>query len=147
LTKDLSADKNEFAKNSALYKLRLNSLVDRVQPGLIIINDAAALWFLTNGDQRSLDTARGSVYMLRTIPMIVLDSLRTATGSAKLAASPHAGWLLMHDLRKAKRWLDRKPQGLPFKFSYVVCESVTQIVDLKSDADKALLIACDVETA
>lgn len=126
-----------------LFKAGLQRLLNKHDPGLIIINDWVTLEYVTGF--RSLDLLRGSVYFINGIPAVVVDSLRTATGAAKLKAVKHAGWLLQNDLKKAKRWYDGTQMAEPV-FNYRVCRTLADVQELYDAAVSAIAVAMDIET-
>lgn len=111
----------------------------------IVINDKLALQYVIE-KEGSLSMFRGSVYFINGIPAIVIDDLRTAGGFSKLAAVPHAGWLLQEDLKKVKRYHDNTMRAAP-SFRHTVCDTLESAEQLLADARRSIAMACDIETS
>lgn len=127
------------------FLLNLKTVIAKYNPRVILINDWLTLSYIT-GKHESLALTRGSTYFINHIPAIVIDSLRTQTGSAKLKAVKHAGWLLLQDLKKAKRWYDGETMPEP-AFVLRVCETIADVQALRTAAISGQLIATDIETS
>jgi len=122
----------------------LTQAIDSLKPRSIVINDWVALEYIT-GKYRSLDLTRSGIYFVNGVPAIVVDSFRTAMGTAKLKAVPHAGWVLLQDLKKLKRWTYGNQRQEPvFNFDLVVGKE--QLAALQHECQHSLLIAVDIET-
>jgi len=134
--------KDEFAA-------RLTAAIHKYQASCLIINDWVALEYIT-GKHQSLDLTRGSVYFVNGLPAIVVDSLRlqgrgTGRGGSKLAVVNHAGWLLLQDLKKVKRWHEGEQKHEP-AFNYRLVRTSEDIEAFERDAESAVCIAMDLET-
>lgn len=123
---------------------KLMQAIDKVKPQAIVINDWIALEYITT-KYRSLDLTRGGIYFVNDIPAVVIDSFRTALGTSKLRAVPHAGWLLLQDLKKLKRWAHGTQRREPV-FSYLAVDSEERLHQVHEEANASLLTAVDIET-
>lgn len=117
---------------------KLNFYIDNVCPKIIVINCPATLELVTG--YNSLDLCRGSVYIHRDIPCIVVDDV------LKLHTVNHFSWLLNEDLKKVGRWL-RDERRVEPKFSYTVCDNRNILDTMVNQCSSALLIATDIETS
>lgn len=145
LTKETKTSWGADATQFNSFLTRLKKAINQYNPRIILCNDACALQYIT-GKHRSCSLIRGSVYLIDDIPCIIFDSLRLKDGGAKLKVVPHAGWLLMNDLKKAMRWYDGKQKAEP-AFSYRVCDTVGEIESLRDAANTATSIGMDIETS
>lgn len=130
---------------------RKNEFLQRLialQPTHIIINDRAALEYLTVR-YNSLARTRGSVYEFpcprhdgstAIVPCIVIDEVQ------KVKQINHAGFCLLNDFAKFMRWFHgrRKPEAA---FSYTVCSSRDDIDALERAVAESVLASLDVETS
>lgn len=113
--------------------------VERFNPDFIICNDKASLGFITQ-EFISLNLTRGSVYKLNSVPVLVIDDVK------RTKSVPHGNWVFKQDIQKLKRWLTGSQRHQP-KFSYTVCENLTDLATLKKAADNSILIGTDIETS
>ncbi len=126
------------AKRSAFFT-RLDFYIKNVRPKIIVINDVPTLEFITG--YNSLDLCRGSVYMYKDIPCIVVDDI------LKTKNVKYYSWVVGQDLGKIRRWLANEKRAEP-KFDYVVCDdydSLSALMDLTYN--ESILIATDIETS
>lgn len=130
--------KTKYTWDQSKYKEFIKNL-DKINPDFIVCNDKAALGLLTQ-QYISLSLTRGSIYRYKETPILVIDDLR------KTKSTTIGSWVLKQDLQKLKRWIDgtQKPQP---KFSYTVCKSKQDLIDLKNDAENSILIGTDIETS
>ena len=108
-------------------------------PDFIVIQDDAALFYITNGRYKSLDQCRGSIYYWQNIPCLVVDNVH------KTRFVPEAAWLMKNDMRKLKRWLEGAQRQTP-KFNYKICEAIADVQELNDAIYKAKVAAIDIET-
>lgn len=125
---------------------RLGALIAHHKPGVIVINDALALEYITK-KYRSLEKCRGGVYFINDIPAVVIDSLITTDGYNKLRAVPEAGFILLRDLEKVNRWYTRTMRQEP-RFQWTIIEQFSTLTQFHADmVQNGVLIGCDIETA
>lgn len=114
------------------------------KPDFIIINDSAALGYLTHGKYLSLSTCRGSIYTYtldnRIIPCLVVDSL------SKTKYTKTGTWILNQDIGKLKRWITGTVREEP-KFNYTVVATRLELDKFKNFAENSIAIALDIETS
>jgi len=115
-----------------------------MQPEFIVINDKAALSYITNGKYLSTALCRGSIYVYeldgRNIPCLVVDNVNN-TRFVKTAM-----WVLLNDFKKLKRWITGELRNEP-SFNYTVCKSVGELASFTSFASNSIAIAIDIETS
>ena len=128
----------------SVFAQRLTDAIRKYAASTIIINDWVALKYITQ-KYSSLALTRGSTYFVNGLPAIVVDSLRTKDGGAKLRAVPHAAWLLQQDLKKVNRWFNGKQQREP-RFDYRVVKSLDELDAFARCAASSVAIAMDIET-
>lgn len=135
------------SKSSSFFS-SLNQLLAHVQPKAIVVNDKAALGFITN-KYTSLALCRGGVYMYKfndiEIPCIVVDD------TFKLKSTTTGSWILEHDLAKINRFSNGCPKPEP-KFNYTVCSTTTLLHSFEFDVlssfnEPPLAISIDIETS
>jgi len=116
----------------------------QLNPSIIIVNDKAALSYLTNGKYLSLALCRGSIYVYelegRLIPCLVMDAVN------KTRFVKTAMWVLLNDVKKLKRWIDGRIRNEP-KFNYTVCKTTKSITAFEVFAKDSIAIAMDIETS
>ena len=102
--------------------------MQRYQARTLVINDWIALEYLIqkNFQESGLGLTRGAVYMFNGVPAIVLDSMRTREGGARLHVVPHALWVMQQDLKKVKRWYNGEQRYEP-TIDYRVIQSVKDV--------------------
>lgn len=108
------------------------------KPTFIIINDIAALYYIT-GKYESLALCRGSIYYWRGIPCLVVDRL------LKTKSTKEGQWIFKSDMRKMARWISGKQYQEP-QFSHTVCKTAAHLQEFSAFAGQSLLIALDIET-
>ncbi len=123
---------------------KLAQACSSVSPSIIVVNDWIALEYIST-KYRSLDLTRGGIYFFNNIPALVIDSFRTATGTAKLKALPHAGWVLLQDLKKMKRWSNGTQRTEPV-FNYLAVDSAERLQQFHDESKSSILAAVDIET-
>lgn len=117
----------------------LDELIAQISPKVIVINDEAALNYITNKPY-SLDLCHGSVYFLyNKIPCIVCAPY------ARVHEARHGRWMWMQILSKVKRWQTGQQRHEP-KFTYTICETIRQLEEAEEFLRESLLISEDLET-
>jgi len=115
-----------------------------LQPDFIVINDKAALSYITGGKYTSLALCRGSIYVYnlggRLIPCLVIDTI----GKTRFVKT--AMWILVNDIKKLKRWITGDIRNEP-KFNYTVCKTKNLIDEFNLFASNSIAIALDIETS
>ena len=106
--------KNKYTWNQKEYP-NFEAKVAKFNPDFIIVNDKAALGFITQ-EYISLANCRSSIYHFKDIPCLVMDDVK------KSKIMNEGQWILRQDLLKLKRWLTGTQRHQP-KFSYTVCQS------------------------
>ncbi len=120
------------------YQNIVRAYISKINPKIIVINDAVALGYLTN--QTSLNLCRGSVYRFEGIPCIVFDDIQ------QIWAEAYKRWLFRQDFLKLRRWYHDDRYSEP-RFNYRVCISRDDLLDLKHVAGTCILISEDIETS
>lgn len=120
------------------------SKISKLNPDFLIINDKAALSYITNGKYLSTATCRGSIYTYevngKIIPCLIIDNVNN-TRFVKTAM-----WVLLNDMKKLKRWISGEIRN-ESKFSYDVCKSRSMLVSFIAFANNSIAIAIDIETS
>ena len=135
----VSARKFEINPNVSLYAYKyLNQCIEVFKPKVIVCNDEHSLWLFSK-DQFSLNSARGSVFFYRDLPVVALDKI------TNVFTVNYAGWVLTNDLKKVKRWCEGKQQPQP-KFTYEIVSTEKQLRVFRNEANIADAISIDCET-
>ena len=113
--------------------------IKRFNPDFIIINDKAALGFITQ-DYISLAQTRSSIYSFDGIPCLVIDDIK------KTKIINEGQWILRQDLMKLSRWLTGNHRHQP-KFAYTVCRNREDLNTAAAMAYCAVAIGVDIETS
>lgn len=124
-------------------KERARNLIDdyikTVKPGLIVINDFAALWLLTKNEKYTLNLCRGSMYVYNDVPCLVLDDLKNQH------QLNHGQWVFINDMQKIARWSKGQQRREP-RFEYQVARTVEDVRNFCLWLEQSFCIAHDTET-
>ena len=112
--------------------------IDRKKYDLIVVNDKAALHYIT-GKYLSLALTRGSIFKHGDTPVLVIDDVK------KIKSTRTGGWIMLQDLGKLQRWLHGKQRVEP-SFNYTVCRSVEDVRKLSISILNSILSGIDIET-
>ncbi len=127
-------------ENEALFIAKLKAR----NPDFIVINDKAALAYITNYKYLSLALCRGSIYSYelngKIIPCLVLDNIAN-TKYVKTAM-----WVLLNDCKKLGRWINGNVRKEP-TFSYTVCKTYDALMHFNFFANESIALAIDIETS
>jgi len=118
--------------------------IRKFNPDFIIINDKAALYYITD-KYLSLALTRGGIYYYslngKQIPCLVIDDVR------KTKTTDTGTWVLTHDCNKLKRWLTGTCRPEP-EFEYEVIETAVQLASILARFTYPNAIyTCDIETS
>jgi len=116
----------------------LDRMILATSPKLIVVNDCATLEVITK-DYNSLALCRGSVYIYKDIPCIVVDDI------LKTFKIHYGAWILINDLKKIRRWMEGTQRNEP-RFNYTVCHSRDDIDTAVRFLMDCVFISIDIET-
>lgn len=122
------------AKAPAFY-----AALAKKQYQIIVCNDSAALFYLTN-KYMSLSQCRGGVYIYNEKPVLVLDDVR------KTKSTREGEFIAMQDMRKLERWVNGKQRPEP-KFQLQICETIADVNAVLETVQNSILCAIDIETS
>lgn len=132
------AAKQEWALLRVEVQDALLEYASMVKATAVIVSDEKVLACLFGIG--SLEKARGSVYFIGTLPVIIIgDPMmvpRSVTGA----------WRFVYELQKAARWELGKQRQEP-KFNYQVAQTVEDLATIRRLADQAKIITKDIETS
>jgi len=134
--------KTKFDARPERKEIFLKNLED-LNPDFVVINDRAALKYITN-KYLSLALTRGGIYYWQnakgiSIPCLVVDEIR------KTKSTNSGSWIHLQDMKKLYRWTNNKQRDNP-KFNYQVCRTVDDVNKFTTLAEDAFAIAIDIET-
>jgi len=133
----IKKSKNKYTWNQKKYAA-FEAAVAKFQPDFIVINDRAALGFITQ-EYISLAQTRSSIYLFKGINCLVIDDVK------KSKILNEGQWILRQDLLKLKRWVTGKQRHQP-KFAYTVCQSREDLNNLLKDSINSIAMGVDIET-
>lgn len=134
----IKKSKTAYTWNQKLYP-KFAAAIAKFQPDFIIINDKAALGFITQ-EYISLAQTRSSIYLYKNINCLVIDDIR------KTKITNEGQWVLRQDLLKLKRWLTGTQRHQP-KFAYTVTQTRQQLNEAVLMAENAVGMSADIETS
>lgn len=134
----IKKSKNKYTWKQSAYPLFL-AKIKKFNPDFIIINDKAALGYITQ-EYISLAQTRSSIYHFEGIPCLVVDDIK------KTKIMNEGQWILRQDLMKLKRWITGTQRHQP-KFTYTVCRSRKDLDDAVAMAKESVAIGVDIETS
>lgn len=134
----IKKSKDKYTWNQKEYP-NFEAKIKRFNPDFIIVNDKAALGFITQ-EYISLAQTRSSIYQFNNIPCLVIDDIK------KTKIMNEGQWILRQDLLKLKRWLTGTQRHQP-KFTYTVCQNRDHLNAALITADNAIAIGIDIETS
>lgn len=130
--------KTTYTWDQSKYKL-FEAKIEKFKPDFIVINDKAALGFITQ-EYISLAQTRGSIYKFGDIPCLVINNVQ----QTKIANT--GNWVMRQDLLKLRRWITGTQRHQP-KFTYSVCQTREQLDELYAAAQNSYGISTDIETS
>lgn len=117
---------------------RFFAMVKHEDADFIVINDVAALYFIT-GKYKSLAQTRGSIYTFQGRRCLVVDNI-TKTRSTDIGT-----WITKTDFGKLRRWTNGAQRPEP-KFAYTVLETPAEVTRFVEEAASATVMSTDIET-
>lgn len=116
----------------------VDGYINTIRPDILIVNDEAVVGILSAGAV-SLEQTRGSVYVYKGLPCMVLGDV------AMINRRAHGKWLFSQDIGKLKRWLDGTRRCEP-KFEYTVIHSAADAYTAYEYLKDCIIIGSDLET-
>lgn len=134
----MKTGKSKYTWNQEYYSEFAIALKAK-RPELIVVNDKAALGFLTQ-KYISLALCRGGIYYWEGIPCLIIDDI------FKLKSTRIGAWILLNDLGKLKRWANGNQRKEP-AFNYRVCRTVSDVRELLATISESFVATVDIETS
>lgn len=134
----IKKSKDKYTWNQKKYPLFAEK-IKKFNPDFIIINDKAALGFITQ-EYISLAQTRSSIYLYEGVNCLVIDDIK------KTKVMNEGQWILRQDLLKLKRWLQGTQRHQP-KFAYTVCETREHLDAAVHMAQDTVAMGVDIETS
>lgn len=116
----------------------IDEMLTRYTPRVCVVNDIAVLGAISGRDH-TLFLARGSVYIYRNVPFIVVDDLKNIRGVK------YGGWQFSNDLEKIHRWFTNTQRREP-KFRYTVCRNKADLERAFNFLSQCIALSIDSET-